>query len=85
MPLSQPTKAVKERNLTVPDVETVPNPCFREEGPFPLLCSTKNFFKRNDESSITLILLLGKLTFYLIRLEYVHSLTQHVNMLTRFI
>ena len=40
-PLSQPTKAAKSGNLTVPDVETVPNPCFGEEGPFPLLCSMK--------------------------------------------
>lgn len=32
----------KKEKLTVPDVQTMPNPCFGEEGPFPLLCSMKN-------------------------------------------
>lgn len=32
-------KKKKKKKLTVPDVQTTPNPCFREEGPFSLLCS----------------------------------------------
>lgn len=36
---ARPTETAKEGSLPVPDVETVPNPGFREEGPSPLLCS----------------------------------------------
>lgn len=71
MPVSQPANRTKKRNLTVPDVETAPNPCFGEEGPFPLLCSMKIEKEMIEFHGHNVILPPGRLTSAQVEREHI--------------